>query len=182
MRTFEGLLWIVSAVWVLWLLMRRPSQRASVGFTAVAVFLTSVHLAIEGARFHMGPTYAIVAALFALTLSGLRSTPRAGRSRPWIRLAVAVPAAILLIVAAALPTFFPVFTYAKPTGPYGIGTAEYELKNGPHGRDLVIQAWYPAAADVGVREPASPRGQTSWKPLTRPSPACRSLCSRTSDS
>ena len=96
----------------------------------------------------MGPTYAIVAGLSVLTLSGLRSRTGTGRSRPWIRFAVAVPAAILVIVAAALPTFFPVFTFPKPAGPYGIGTAEYELKNGPDGRDLVIQTWYPATADA----------------------------------
>ena len=148
MRTFEGLLWIVSAVWVLWLLIRRPSRSANAGFIAVAVIITTLHLAIEGARFQMGPTYVLVVGLCMLTL--LRSRLRTGyvRSRRWIRLAVAFPAAILVFVAAALPTFFPVFTYPKPTGPYGIGTAEYELKNGPRGRDLVIQVWYPAAANA----------------------------------
>ena len=139
MRTFEGLLWIVSAVWVLWLLMRRPSQRASVGFTAVAVFLTSVHLAIEGARFHMGPTYAIVAALFALTLSG---------SDRHLELSVAAVDSLGGRGSARDPphrrrrasNLLSRIHVCKPTGPYGIGTAEYELKNGPHGRDLVIQA------------------------------------------
>jgi hypothetical protein len=35
-----------------------------------------------------------------------------------------------VIAAAALPTFFPVFAYPKPSGPYGIGTAAYKLTHG----------------------------------------------------
>ena len=148
MRTFEGLLWFVSAVWVVWWLVREPSRRANVALTAVAVALAAGHLAVEGARFHMGPTYVILAGLGALTLLQPRSAGRRVGSRRWIRLTLAVPIATVVIVAAALPTIFPVFTYPKPSGQYGIGTAEYELKHGPRGRDLVIQAWYPIAPEA----------------------------------
>ena len=87
----------------------------------------------------------ILAGLWVVTLQS-RSASNPIPSRGWIRLALAAPIAAVVIAAAALPTIFPVFTYAKPSGPYGIGTAEYELKHGPRGRDLVIQAWYPTAA------------------------------------
>jgi predicted dienelactone hydrolase len=41
---------------------------------------------------------------------------------------------------------FPVFTYEPLRGRYAIGTTVYELKHAPQNRDLVVQAWYPAAA------------------------------------
>ena len=145
MRTFEGLLWFVSAVWVVWWLVREPSRRANFTMAAFAVALAGCHLAMEGARFHMGPTYVILAGLWVVTLRS-RSASNPIPSRRWIRLALAAPIAAVVTAAAALPTIFPVFTYAKLSGPYGTGTAEYELKHGPRGRDLVIQAWYPTAA------------------------------------
>ena len=80
--------------------------------------------------------------------------PAARRS---VRLLSALPVGLWIIAAGALPQLFPVFSYAAPSGPYGIGTTTYELKGAPQQRDLVVQAWYPTAQGLS----GTPVGITS---------------------
>jgi|KBSMisStaDraftv2_1062788.scaffolds.fasta_scaffold07621_3 predicted dienelactone hydrolase len=153
MRTFEVLLWLANSTWAAWWVVGRPSRRIGVGFTTVSLLITAVHLLTEGARFHMLPTYLLMAGVLAVTA---RRTPSRGeqlRSGRWARVASGIAVAGWITVAGVLPLLFPVFTYEMPAGPYRIGTAEYELKNAGN-RDLVIQAWYAIARDAKGRPAA----------------------------
>ncbi|QOS76923.1 hypothetical protein JNUCC31_19045 [Paenibacillus sp. JNUCC31] len=77
---------------------------------------------------------------------------------------------LLVLVYAAvtigLPLLFPVFSFDKPTGPYGIGTVSYdwtdesreELLTSTAGdkRELMVQIWYPTDQDTkGTTAPVS---------------------------
>jgi predicted dienelactone hydrolase len=144
MRTYEVLLWAIASGWVGWWVVRRPGRLAGALLTALALIAAVLHVVVEGVRFHMVPTYILLAGLLALSV---RRWPlrHPSRWRTWLRHAAAIPVGVCVILAAALPTLFPVYNYAQPTGPYGIGTATYELKGAPLDRSLVVQAWYPTA-------------------------------------
>ena len=144
MRTFEGLLWFVSAVWVVWWLVRNlrvertsPWRRSPWRSPAVTWRWRVPGSTWTDLRDPGGPVGRDAAVALgeqpdpveALDSSCACGSDRGGRHR-----------------RRGASTIFPVFTYAKLSGPYGTGTAEYELKHGPRGRDLVIQAWYPTAA------------------------------------
>ncbi len=145
MRTFEMLLWMVSSAWGAWWVVRHPDRGINAGFASASLLIAALHVAIEGARFHMVPTYVLMAGLFALAVRRARSGSDQQRSRRWARVAVGMPVAAWIAAAVALPMLFPVFSYEKPSGPYAVGTAEYELKDDVRNRGLVIQAWYPIA-------------------------------------
>jgi len=157
MRTVELLLWLVSSTWAATWILWRPSRRIDVGFTSATLLIAAVHLLTEGARFHLLPTYLMMVG--SLVVTGRRALSRREQLQPGrlARVAAGTALASWIGVAGVLPVFFPVFAYETPTGPYGIGTAEYELKNDERNRDLVIQAWYPIARDVHGR----PAGITS---------------------
>ena len=150
----------MTALWAGWWLVRRPGRGVNGVLSAVVALVATLHVGFEGARFHMAPTYLLGSCLAGLShwAAGFRN--RRWRSRLWVRAAVGLPVILFVVVAAALPTVFPVFTYPNPSGPYGIGTAEYELKNAPRGRDLVIQAWYPTGTGTrGARAGITSRPQ-----------------------
>ncbi len=148
MRTLELGLWIVAAGWMTWWrvgVARRPGYGA---FLGIALPVGVLHATFEGGRVQMIPTYALVAGMSMYALYRLRHERRRltggllGGART---LAVAAWAAI----AAVLPSIFPVYSYDAPAGRFAIGTAIYELHHGPDDRNLVVQAWYPAAAAAG---------------------------------
>jgi dienelactone hydrolase len=145
MRTFELLLWIVGAGWAGAALIGRPSRRADIGFGAVGLLVTALHVSLEGVRVHLVPTYAMIAVLLVLAIRRARSTTV---TRPPLvsRVLLGVAAGAFIAVAGALPALFPVFSYDKPAGRFAIGTAEYTVPGAAKQRELVIQAWYPAAA------------------------------------
>jgi predicted dienelactone hydrolase len=157
MRTFEALLWLLSSTWAAGSVVGRPSRRTNVGFMSASFLITALHLLVEGARFHMMPTYLLLAGVLAVTGWRSRSPRDQRRSGLLARVVVGTALAAWIAAAGALPMFFPVFTYQAPSGPYGIGTAEYELKNTAGSRDLVIQAWYPIGRDAK----GTPAGITS---------------------
>ena len=101
---------------------------------------------MEGVRVHMIPTYGLAAVLMAATAVGARRDHRRGRRL--VRVGATVSLLGWIAIAAVLPSVFPVFEYERPHGPYGIGTAIYELKPAPKNRELVVQAWYPIGCDV----------------------------------
>lgn len=143
MRAYEVLLWAIGSGWAAWWIAKRPGRLAGVCLATLALVFAVLHVAVEGVRFHMVPTYILLAGLFALSVSrGWSPHPPPRRTR--LRAAVAIPVGVWVLLAAALPRLFPVYSYAMPTGPYGIGTATYELKGAPLDRSLVVQAWYPA--------------------------------------
>jgi len=154
MRTFEMVLWTVTAAWALAAAWWHLPRRALVSGAAAMLVAVALQLAIEGARFHMLPTYGLAAGLVLVSGTRWRSRRETGVSA-WRRAARGVPVAALTAIAAALPLLFPVFTYEQPGGPYAIGTTEYELNDVSRQRDLVVQAWYPidagaSGAPIGI--------------------------------
>jgi len=147
MRTFELLLWIASAGCLSGLVFDRLRRSINLAMIAGIVGVAAAHAAIEGIRFHMVGVYALMAVAMAVALWRLRRPEPRGVTRVWVRSSVAILLAASLVVAAALPTLFPVFRYETPTGPYGIGTADYEMP-GSAGRTLVVQFWYPTRRDA----------------------------------
>jgi hypothetical protein len=155
MRAFELLLWLICSGWAAWWVLSRPSRLANAGLAGMAAVIALLHLAVEGARVHMVPTYGLLVVLIGS--SARRSGPAAPNARRWVRAVAVLSAGLWVLIAAALPLLFPVFSYAAPSGPYGIGTATYELPGGPQQRALVVQAWYPTGRGVS----GTPVGITS---------------------
>jgi predicted dienelactone hydrolase len=148
MRTFEISLWVVASAWASWRLVGTHRRRLDAAFAAAAVGLAAVHATVEGVRVHMIPIYAVVAGLLVVSAWPKRSVGDRPPVRRWVRAARAVPVIAWLAFGAVLPSMFPVFAYEQPRGRYAIGTAVYELKDGPRHRDVVVQAWYPAASGI----------------------------------
>lgn len=157
MRPLEVLLWFTGSAWASLWMFRRPSRSLNLVMTSAALAAVFMHLVVEGVRFHMAPTYVLVGSLIALSLRPEMSGRPVPRRRTWMRVAVGIPVGLWVLVAAALPLLFPVFDYAEPSGAYGIGTATYELNDGPAHRDLIVQAWYPTVR--GLK--GTPAGITS---------------------
>ena len=146
---------------------------AVVGVVAVAVLQVS----IEGYRWQMVPGYGLgvllVSAALVARQSAARSAARAPVGLKW----AAVAAGLLgLTVSVALPSVLPVFSFAAPTGPYGIGTMTYHWvdqsrpdlfapKPGAH-RELMAQVWYPARRDQSGRRAPYVSG-ISFAPVAR---------------
>jgi len=85
---------------------------------------------------------------------------------------------ILLVLGLARLYLFPVFRFKKPTGPYGIGTLTYPVKDGSRTeifqedprtkRELMVQVWYPAVDDASAeRAPYVPDAGAVTKELAR---------------
>lgn len=158
MRTWEVLLLLLGAGWVLGWLIRPPGRPARIVLSVSALALLGLHFVLEGARLQLVPLYLTLGALIGLTalLGHAHASPR--RWRPTTRWALALPASLVLAAAAALPALFPVFQYERPRGKYAVGTASYELKDGNRNRALVVQLWYPAVDGAqGRRAGISPR-------------------------
>jgi predicted dienelactone hydrolase len=143
MRTLEVALWLVSTAWASGWLVPRIPRRVHVAAVGSAIVFGALHVTIEGVRVHMIPIYGVLAALSLVELWQGRFGHIQRPVRAWTRVAVALPVAVVIVLGWVLPTTFPVFAYDEPRGRYGIGTAVYELKDGPRRRDLVVQAWYP---------------------------------------
>jgi len=73
-----------------------------------------------------------------------------------LELALFVAVLILLVVVFVRIWLFPTVRFGKPSGPYGIGTLTFHVKDGSRTeifredprapRELMVQIWYPAAA------------------------------------
>jgi len=160
-RTFEGSLWLLSAGWVLWWLVRPPALRTRASLVAAGVVLLGLHVLLEGARLQLLPIYLTLGGLVGITGWRWRKPSARGPWRARVRWALAVPLTLLLAVAGALPALFPVFGYEPPRGKLAVGTASYELKDSSRNRALVVQFWYPAAAGAqGSRAGISPRPES----------------------
>ena len=114
---------------------------------AVVFLLMVLQIAVEGARWPLGPAYLATAWLFLACVWPRAPLPTAGR---W----TAVCGIGLLAAAAVAGTVLPVFQLPQPTGAFPIGTVTLHLidsarqetqsrRPGEH-RELMIQIWYPA--------------------------------------
>ncbi|WP_313731664.1 alpha/beta hydrolase family protein [Cohnella nanjingensis] len=78
---------------------------------------------------------------------------------------------LFLAVSVALPALLPVISFAKPTGPYPVGTTVFHwvderrgesyTENPDDKRELMVQIWYPAAEGGGKKQ--SPYVQNASK-------------------
>src|SRR5574339_499620 len=146
MTWLEVSVWLAVCAWTMWTLFGRRLRFVEIPLWTATVTLTLVHAVLDGPRVQMIPSYALALGLAIVATLRLRMTPTANSWPRALRLSVAAFAAASLAIGAALPAMFPVFEYRPLNGPYRIGTAVYQLPHAPGNRDLVIQAWYPAAA------------------------------------
>ena len=122
----------------------------------------AAHLLMEGAHWQMAPLY------LAILLIAAFLSPRF--SRAW-RIAVAVPALLLIVLSCGLAFVLPMFKLPAPTGKYAIGTRILNMTDssrredadpaGRRFRELVIQIWYPALPSHNPRAPYRRRIETS---------------------
>lgn len=90
---------------------------------AIAYGLLIVQLIVDGARWQMIPAY--LAPLVLTLCLMFRKRQKSGRSRIVITLQAAL-LVLFLTVAVAMPALMPVFSFDKPTGPYAVGTTQYD--------------------------------------------------------
>lgn len=144
-------------------------SQISFWLAALPFFSAIVQLGIEHYRWSMVPAYVLAVLFFLIGLikswTGKSGSP-AGLLRRIANGLAAVLGLAAVSVAAALPTLFPVFTLPEPTGPYAVGTTEFEWVDesrleifspdpADH-RDLMVQVWYPA------EKPASAEAIPMW--------------------
>ena len=129
-----------------------------------------LHLALEGYRWQMLPTYALAAILFlvavkSLVKGGSRAPVRAAsRKRALLRFSIITIGLLLFVLAAALPALFPVFRMPRPSGYYVVGTTRFSLTDEARAetftadpsdrREIPVQCWYPAEPDVSAKPEA----------------------------
>jgi predicted dienelactone hydrolase len=165
MRPLEILLLLADLLAFYILLVARMRARLWI-VPALALTIAAAQALAEGPRWQMAPAYAMTALCSLVWL--LRKHVPAGRPNGPMRrhpmiAAVAIGLSALgLAIAVALPMMVPVFNFAHPTGPYGIGTLAYHWVDPSRSevfaadpkqrRQLMVQIWYPAKAN-----PSAPR-------------------------
>ena len=123
----------------------------------IAILFILIHLHVEGYRWQMVPAYTLAMILFVLSIPSLlgeKITPSTGRGRRILSGVGKAAGFMLLVLAAALSTLFPVFKMPDPTGPYAVGTTSFAFTDdsrpeiftpSPEDKRLVyVQVWYPA--------------------------------------
>ena len=148
MTSLEVWVWLTVCAWSMWTLFGRRLRFVDIALWTATVTLILLHAALDGPRVQMIPSYGLALALAIVATLRLWMTPTASSWPRALRLSVAVFATAWLAIGAVLPAMFPVFEYQSLKGPHRLGTAVYQLPHAPGNRDLVIQAWYPAAASA----------------------------------
>lgn len=168
MRTFEVILLIVNlGLFVFCLLLpgRHPLKLRSAA-AGVTALLSIVQMVTQGFRWQMIPVYGVsvllgLSVLLLLFTKKNRSSDQPARSRSgkqWLRTSIMVLVLMIYIgVSVALPSLLPVFSFATPSGPYGVGTTTMilvdESRDEPATEDtsdrrkLAMQIWYPASIE-----------------------------------
>jgi predicted dienelactone hydrolase len=131
---------------------------------SLAVLLIVLHLVVEKYRWQMVPAYGLTLLLFLLSLPQLKRGERPTNTRPPRRVLIIIGFLFRLLIlafVAALPILLPVFRLPEPTGPYPVGTTKLHLvdctrpetftPDPDDHRELMIQVWYPAQVEPGVR-------------------------------
>ena len=168
MRTWEILLLLADLLAFLILSIRQVYGKrwmrgspASALVALVALVMAVAQWLAEGPRWQMLPAYALTL-VFLFAWLAQNSTPMGGpygwkRLQPAAAAVVITLGALVLAIAAALPTMVPVFRFSEPSGPYAIGTLTYHWVDGSRAeafaadpkerRQLMVQVWYPAHAN-----------------------------------
>ncbi|MFC5404673.1 alpha/beta hydrolase family protein [Cohnella soli] len=159
MRLLEAVLIVVNFGLFYWAVFaNRKGGRGSFIPIGIAFGLVIVQVVAEGGRWEMIPAYLTPLLLAVYFFIGKRK--EAGRRRVVVTVQ-AVLLTVYLAVSVAAPALFPVFSFAKPTGQYAVGTAVYhwvdEQRQEPYSdnpadrRELMAQIWYPAAEGGGEK-------------------------------
>ncbi len=185
MRSTELILSIVNVCAFIVLVIPRLRASRFLNIVAPASAVVAVlQVLIQGGRPQMVPAYLVAGAYLLVWLFGAAGgrkktvRPAAGVVATSATVAAAAVGGIALAVSVALPAVLPVFSFPKPTGEYGIGTATYSwidnsrpelfVANPKEHRRLVAQVWYPAVPkrndprapyieDAGIVTPALSR-------------------------
>ncbi len=163
MRPFEWLLLALVAGRIVSMLVRGEAGAIwrSV-FAAAAGGAWIAHLALEGPRWSMGPTYLVVVVALMLlpwerphakaVWARLGANRRRRRPLPWGRTLLW---AVLWLPTAAVPALLPVPVLPAPTGPWRVGSVSFALAlpdatrpdgTVEAGRRSMARLWYPVAA------------------------------------
>lgn len=169
MRTLETLLLLADLLAFCFLAFPRMRTKFWIRLAPVlALAMAAPQVLVEGPRWQMAPAYALTTLFFLLWL--LRNFTPAGeptgrtRPRPMVAALAIGLGALGLAIAVALPMMVPVFSFAQPTGPYGIGTLSYHWVDASRSevfaadpkerRQLMVQIWYPAKANPSAQRAA----------------------------
>ncbi|OMF61603.1 acetylhydrolase [Paenibacillus sp. FSL R5-0766] len=147
------------------------------GFAISGVLLT-IHGVVEGLRWPMIPAYLLTLVPLVVLFTKARrqqqsgvtllnskrsgvstsTSPVAGKFGHVRIIATSLLVLVYAVVSIGLPLLFPVFSFAKPAGPYGIGTVSYDwtdssreeimTRTAGDQRELMVQIWYPTNPDV----------------------------------
>lgn len=143
MRTLEILIPILLALYLLW---PHPRPRIIRLAPTLTFIFTLIHIYIEGYRWQMLPLYALTLLLVLSSLIKITNTA------DWTTRASSLTV-ILLAISTALPALLPVPKIASPSGPFEVGTKNFEFTDTSRkelysGKDesrrFMIQVWYPA--------------------------------------
>ncbi|OMF10855.1 acetylhydrolase [Paenibacillus amylolyticus] len=121
------------------------------GGFAISGVLLIIHGVVEGLRWPMVPAYLLT--LVPLVVLFTKASTVAGKLGRVRIIATSLLVLVYAVVSIGLPLLFPVFSFAKPAGPYGIGTVSYDwtdssreellTSNAGEKRELMVQIWYP---------------------------------------
>ncbi len=162
MRPLEIAVIVANTMTLLGLAVPRLRAVPLPGFIAlIAALVAAMQVLLEGARWQMIPSYALLAVFFMIWLSGVFVARRMHIGRLVAGLGVGLET-FVLAVSIALPIALPVFRFPKPTGPYAVGSVTYHwvdagrpelfTLDSTDRRELVAQVWYPAR-----KESSAPR-------------------------
>lgn len=170
MRPLEYLLLGLLALTLVGRLWRRAGRPRWMRYLpAVLVAVVLLQVAVEHYRWQMVPAYLLVAVLAATALRRPAPAPPPGWGRR-IGRGVAVLFGLLGVgVSWLFGAGFPIFEYPKPSGPYGVGTAQLFFVDRARvdsfaptpgqPRELLAAVWYPADVPPGApRDPFWPPG------------------------
>ena len=160
MRPFEILSCLFAFCAIAVLFLEPPARRFYNGLIVCLTLFLGIHLVYEGAHWQLIPLY--FAALLLLVF-----LPIGKRLPRWVSLAAGAMTGLLVMAACVLSWLMPMFRLPKPSGPFKVGTRIFHLvdasrveDNGPSPsgkRELMVQAWYPAAPVPANRRAAYQR-------------------------
>lgn len=161
MRFFEAVLIFVNILTFCTLAIKPLRAIPWIGYAALAALPVAViGVAAEGFRWQMIPAYALTAIFFAVWLLGKGNG--GGLQVNHVVSFLGVGSGVVAIgISIALPAVLPVFSFPRPTGPYGIGTMTYHwvdmsrpelfTADPDDHRELMAQVWYPAGKEPSMR-------------------------------
>lgn len=143
MRFLEVVVVLLSVVVALNLALTKARRRGTTPLLFITIIFTLLHLFLEGYRWQMVPSYALL---------GLFTWLRNREAQT----SYALSMGLLLLLSVFLPAAAPVVKLPPPTGPFTVGTAVFHWTDSSRTewftdelddlREILVQLWYPAQA------------------------------------